>query len=209
MGITSNTFDRWLSRGSGLYGLWPIVPAGASLGMAWLSSTVGWINQFGAFGWASTGILTFFLVSAALALIGVWREKWVASWATKNWNLRTDTINPLQSTFESQRIKISEISHPVKNNIENKSFNHCELFGPDVIILVGCTLNGVGFVNCDTVVVKDGATVKNVKVIENCNFFGGTIWNCVILAPRLQFEQLQKALPGIEAITSEFPDGSP
>lgn len=198
--------DRWLSRASGIYSFWPLVPSGIlAVITGYLSSSVAWISQFGAFGWWSVGFLAFMLSGIAFAALGVGRERWISARAAARWNLTVDTVNPMADTFQDQRIRISDIAHPITKRIEGKTFLRFELFGPDNITVSGSNMVGVHFNDCEFVIIKDGGAVKNVKLLDRCTFTNGAIWNCTIFMSQDDFQHMKNSIPGVEAITYERP----
>lgn len=198
--------DRWFGRLTNAYTVWPLVPAGlVGAVTGYLSSSVAWISQnLGAFGFVAIGILSFLLTSLSLALVGVFREKLALASAARTWNLVVDRINPLHTAFQGERIRISDIAHPVTKRIKGKGFTNCEFHGPDNIAIAGGILSGVTFSNCDFVIIKENVIVNNVKVFENCQIIGGRIWNCTVFLTQEIIDELKTNFP-VEAITYEKP----
>ena len=203
MGKIAETYDRFSGRVANSYAVWALLPSGAVSGsMAWLSTYVDAVNQFGAFGWASVGLTTFVTTSVGLAAVGTWREKLANAKAAREWNLRTDAINPLRRSFDSERIRISDLAHPLSKRIEGKSFNDCQLVGPANIILIGSgTFDGVSMLNCDVVIIKDSTSIFNVTVLENCHMMGGEILNSTFFMNKGTFDMIKDKIPGISSIT--------
>jgi len=202
MRSSDSTFDRLLGRASAIYGLWPIVPAAVAMLMAYLSTSVEWIAQFGAFGWAGAFIVTFLLVAGALALIAIAYERWVTAWASRNWNLKTDAVNPLDTVFEIQRINLSDIKHPVTQRISEKTFHNCEFFGPGAMIFWGKSIvQGNSFIDCDLIVAKENALIRNVAVFEDCTIQSCKFWKCTIYLTVPLYNELLKNQPNMEVVT--------
>jgi len=195
--------DRWLGRLSGAYSFWPLVPAGAfAVLVGYLSSTVAWINQYGAFGWVVSGVLAFLAGSVALLCLATAWGGFERSRATRKWMGDVSQVNPMRPSFQSERISISDLAHPIDNTIKGKVFNQCELIGPsNVFFLTGNSVNNPLFMNCDTVIIKDDCFLNNVVKIVNCSFIGGEIWNCTFFMPQSMYDQVLAAIPGFPAIT--------
>jgi len=202
MGKIAETYDKLSGRIANSYQLWALLPTSlvAAL-MAWLSTTVQWINQFGPFGWASVGLISFVLLSIGLASLGTWREALANARAAREWNLRTDSINPLRDNFDRERIRVGDLTHPVKRSIAKKTFSNCQLVGPANVTFMRCNLNGVSFSDCDIVVAKDGAFVRNVIAFEDCAMIGGEIINATLFVPQALFDHMRASVPSIEAVT--------
>lgn len=82
-------------------------------------------------------------------------------------------INPLDTTFQRQRIWISDFLVPGENSIRGKSFIDCEIIGPAAVVITGSTLNGGVFVACDSIVLRPGEVkIHNVVHIDGCTFVG-------------------------------------
>lgn len=65
--MAESGFDRWLSRAGSAVSFWAFMPAGAvAVLSAYLSTGVAWIDQFGAYGWFSSGLVAFLLLLAGV-----------------------------------------------------------------------------------------------------------------------------------------------
>jgi hypothetical protein len=201
----SATVDRWLSRVSGIYSFWPLLPTGAAAVVSGLlSRQIGWIAQYGAFGWWSAALCGFTIAAAGLLFaVKIWEVVQNAN-AAREWARRVDSVNPLRTAFVDERISIRDLAHPINHRIKGKTFTNCELIGPDNMVFMNdCSLK-CGFMNCDFVIVEDNAYVHNVKVFDSCNVIGGTIWNCSVFLPQSVFETIRHT-PNINCITYEKP----
>lgn len=199
--------DSWSGRLANAYALWPLLPAsiGGAL-MAWLSTTVETVNRFGAFGWASVGLVAFLIIAVGLAAIGFCREKVAFARATQNWNVKVDKVNPLRQTFENERLSVGDLSHPITKRVIRKTFRNCEIFGPQNILFTGCSLNKVSYYNCDFVIIVDSFQFMNARIFENCQLIDTEIWDCTIFAPQEMYDNFTSAMPGlIRPITYERP----
>jgi hypothetical protein len=202
----SVSVDKWLSRISGIYGLWPLVPAGVVGAIAaFLSKGVIWVQQFGAFGYLFSGLFAFVTTSCAFALLAFAREKWELAAAVQKWKLQVNTVNPLQVSFDSLRLNISDIAHPVTNRIIKKTFSNCELMGFSNIVFVGCTLSNGSFNGCQFVIVRDDSSVNNVVIFEECHLVNFEFFSTTVFMNQAMFETVRVALPTERPITYEKP----
>lgn len=199
--------DKWLGRFSNLAALWPALPAAVIAAVSgYLSRSVAFISQFGAFGWWTVGILTFVLVSAAFLCIALAWERLATMRALKNWQVNTQSVNPLRNAFDGERISIAHLAHPITHRIERKSFNNCELVGPANVVFDGNgVVSGITFMDCDFVVIRENIHIKNILVFNGCSLLGGTIWNCTVFLTQQTWEGLAAGLPGITPVTYERP----
>ena len=136
MGTVRESFDTWLARASGLYGLWPLIPSGIlSIVIAYASSGVDSIAQFGAFGWLTVALLTFFLAAAAFTLIaraGLWKIE-----ARNRARLSGDSspFDPMARVYENKRLYLRDLAPLGRRQVLGKKFINCEIIGPGTVVL--------------------------------------------------------------------------
>lgn len=200
--------EKTLERLSLAYSLWPLIPAGAvGIASGWAARGSSAINQLGTFGWLAAGVLGFALTSIGFMAVAIARDKLVLAKATADWARKTDAVNPMATHFNQQRITISDLAHPITQRVVGKTFTHCELIGPANIIFLGSgTAANVGFIDCDIVVVKENVFVRNITVLEDCNFVGGKIWKCTVMMPEVMFKKMEQEMPGLTSITHLAPE---
>lgn len=175
--------DNWFSRATnGLTFYQALAPAGAvGVVTAYLSSTVSWVANFGAFGLWVAGLCGFFVTSISLAALGIAKEKRAAAKARERWAAQVDSTNPLDTDFTRKRLNISDIVSPIDKRIANKRFTHCELLGPANIILINAgSLMETSFDQCDICVIQDSTTIQNVVVFDACHIHGCSIFGCTV-----------------------------
>lgn len=77
MAKAPSKIERSLATASSVYTFWPLLPAGlVGVVTGYLSSTVGWINDLGWFGWWSASLLGCLMASGIYFAIGAGRQKW-------------------------------------------------------------------------------------------------------------------------------------
>lgn len=202
MGNFLSRFDSWSGRASTVATFWPmLVPAGVgAVILGYLSMSVGWINKYGAFGWATTGLLAFVLISAGLALVGYGRHRWEMAKASRKWATDVDAINPLDNEFHKKRIKLADLRHPVRRQIEGKKFTDCQLMGPTNLFLShNMNLTNAAFLNCDLILTKNKAQIFNVTELTNCEIIGGEIVEATIYVHPSVFQSF-KDMPGVRFV---------
>ena len=89
-------------------------------------------------------------------------------------DLPKSSINPLDNTFERQRIWWSDLLLPGEMVLKGKTFIDCDLVGPAMIFPYrDVTINGGSSIDVDLVCVKRNGHTRNAIVLENC-----TLVNC-------------------------------
>ncbi len=160
---------------------WPYVVIGTgSLIMAWLARLATFLQPYGAVAWGAVGIVTA-LVLAAMFLLGSLAYRYLVLTRYEVRRAEATTTNPLASYFSKQRLRLADFFHPFFKATTAAKFEDCELLGPAAVALMGGQFRHFGFVNCEVVIVKDGANVQGVTAFENCifercKFFGVTLF---------------------------------
>jgi len=111
----------------------------------------------------------------------------------------------MKVVFDSERIRISDIVHPVTKLIVQKTFNNCELFGPANLILNGITANGVAFNDCEFIVLRENVRINNAVVLDKCHIIGSQIWNVTVFLSQEFFDDLKSSMPNIESLSYAKP----
>lgn len=182
-----------------------IVSFGGGAVMLYLATITEWLRALGPAGIGGVAILTMLLTWLAIAggqlLRSKARVRREEAFALQKWKDQVDTINPLAATFNNQRIKISDLAHPVSNSISGKRFTDCELIGPSNLVFLGSgEVIGVTFSNCDIVVLKSGKiNLHNAIRFDNNRLYGGHIWNCTLIIPPSMMQIIKDM--GASAIT--------
>lgn len=177
MGKIGTLFDAWSTRLANTAALWSILPGGVvGLVTAYLASGVGWISQFGAFGWWSAGLAAFFLTTAASLLAATAREKGVYAAIERERARAPGVVNPTDRNFVRKRIRLGNLVRPSTNYVKDKVFTDCQLIGPgSVVFEAGDNFSGVNLINCNWVVVKNDAYMYNITRFQNLSFNGGDV----------------------------------
>ncbi|SRR6266699_1224737 len=177
MGRAAKSAGRWFL--DFLLERWPWILVGAtSVIMTLVARMTEFLKPYGAVAWGGVGI-----VSAVLGA-GVF---WLGSVAYRSWVLtrfevrraEATAINPLAGHFSKRRICLMDFFHPFMQATLAAKFEDCELLGPAVVFLGGCTLLHDDFNNCEAVIAKDnvatiGAMAFKSCIFERCKFFNVT-----------------------------------
>ncbi|MDH4415536.1 MAG: hypothetical protein QE484_19710 [Rhizobium sp.] len=166
----------------------PVLSAGAL--SAWLASGVGWVSQFGMFGWWMAALVGA-LLSLCIAIGFTWlRNSWIKGNLLRKWGQDVDHINPMDPEFTRRRIKIGDLANPISKRISHKKFISCELMGPaNIAFQVNNVVSRCNFNNCDIVVVRSDAPILNVLAFENAAMIDCDLWNCTIFIPQSMVSQ--------------------
>ncbi len=173
LGAWATRIESWWALG--------VLLAGAGVS-AWLAIITEWLDQYGPIGWWAVvllGVLVIALVLAALAKAADW---WSRRRLSNAYADIPRTVNPLETNFTNQRIRLSDFDSPFSRIHKDKIFDGCEIFGPGVIFVHGhSTLAYCGFQNCDFVEITadvfqtKSAIIFEDVVIRNCNLYKITL----------------------------------
>lgn len=136
MGKLFNSAGRALSRASEFVTFWTLVPSGTlAVISAYFSTGVGWINAFGAWGWFSSGLITFLVSSFSFAAISrtkLWRLD-----AKNRARIQGDSslFDPMARVYENKRLYLRDLAPVGRQMVVNKKFIGCEIIGPGTAIL--------------------------------------------------------------------------
>lgn len=182
----AGTVDTTLSLVERLINFVPVVlgTAGMTGLSAWAASASHSVAALGPIAWVGAGI-----VGGLTFLFAYWmwtkiRMQVVRLTLARGLADRTDTINTLDDVFTKRRILLDHFKKPFVEPVNNKTFVDCELVGPAVVYFGGSTtMNGVGFISCDFVAVREDVLVQNVIPFMNTTVRGGRIYQTTILVP--------------------------
>ena len=116
--------------------VWPLLPAGmVAAVMAYLSSGVKWIAQFGVFGLFATGLVSFLTYSVAYALLGrgrLWRAN-AGSLAKLSGG--SSEFDPMARVYEGKRLFLRDLAPLGRRQVHDKKFIDCEIIGPGTAVI--------------------------------------------------------------------------
>lgn len=197
-------FQKLLDRAESRLALWGILSGSGILTggilSGWIASTTAWIDSYGPIGWWFAFLLGALLTALVLLTGGAFGYLWITASAIRAWKERVDAINPLQREFNTMRIKIEDLVHPITRQIKNKRFIDCELIGPAVILLMNGRYHSMAWGDCNFIVAQSSAKFRSsIVAFENVEMFGGAIWNSTVIIPMSMVEEFSKM--GCEFIT--------
>lgn len=155
---------------------WPVVVAVGSGGVVgWAAHATKWLNDYGPISWVIAALLGSMFVLGCYWLIATIRVKAaLASYTTKRSNAYS--VNVLASVHDHERMNLTQFSHPYLRPTENVRFADCELMGPALVFLNGCTLKECRMEQCEVVILGQdvgsiGMTQFNFCSFLRCSFY--------------------------------------
>lgn len=201
-------FQKLLDRLESRLALWAAIGGSSVVGAIslWIASATEWLEPYApASYWFAAligGVLSFLMFWLA-ALV---RNAWLRARAFRRWRDVEHLVNPLDREFTRKRIRIDDFADPVRRDIENKRFVECQLLGPSVLFLEkNCTLTGVGFINCDLVVLPNNKKVliQNAIAVRDIAMIDGAISNCVLIIRPDLYDMFKKNGANFISITPD------
>ncbi|MFA7307221.1 MAG: hypothetical protein WC026_11165 [Hyphomicrobium sp.] len=179
--------------------LLPLLGGAMSGYLAYVTSALA---AYAPFSWLAAGLtaaLVFILIGLGAAKTAELTARWHY---TRRITANPPPVNPLDNVFTRRQIKLADIRNPFNAVHSNKTFLDCELIGPGTLLFAGnTTLDGIGFINCDCVSVRENVPVHNLIVLQDAVIRGGKIYGMTLLFPETMVEQLNREIPGIQWIT--------
>ncbi len=117
--------------------------------------------------------------------------------------------NILSKTHENVRLSLSDFYHPFFKATEHVRLEKCELMGPAAIALIGSTLDHCTFVECEIVIVHNGAIVKGTSLFKTCSFINCTFYRVTLLMNWDHYEHFPLDVRNGLPIISGGPDQTP
>lgn len=183
-------FFRFFGRGADALAFWSLVPSGGiAVVSGYLSTSVGWISQFGAFGWFSVGLFAFLASSASFALIA----------KTKLWRLQakerarimgdSNPFDPMARVYENKRLYLRDLAPVGRKKVIDKRFIGCEIIGPGTAVIGLRSHNDKPFPqmkNCNTFdvdVVQINPACNSFLAVDfvDCDFDGCNFYHMTLL----------------------------
>ena len=189
MGKIARFLDEWSGRIANGLTVWPFVPVGAfAVLMGYLSTSVAWVSQFGAFGWLSIVLVAFVLGGLGLALIGGWRVNSAQAKMLARLSSDSSHFDPMASTFENKVLFLKDLVPPGRRHMENRKFINCEIIGPGNIVVCLNSAEGVPSVfrgniyyDVDCIQVDPAVNSNNAIYFPGCDFEKCKFYNLNLL----------------------------
>lgn len=160
---------------------WPalISVAGGGL-MTYLASISEWLAPYGPVAWGAVGLLTILLLALGYLLYGMARARTAVAYYTTA-RASSSAINVLAPSHERERIDLADFFHPFYRPTEHVRFEGCELYGPAVILLDGCNLDGPEMHDCEVVICAPNAKIMGGTHFRNCSFIRCRFYRVTLL----------------------------
>ena len=166
-----------------------VVAGGA--GMSYLAIASEWLRPYAPVSWGLAGLIGLLILSVICCLVAKARDILISSNINREfYSTRHPTINPLDSTFERQRIHIVELVTPFDKVVRSKTFIDCDLIGP-ANVAIGATSPGAGIMannslfKCIGVLMKDGADIAPADgmIFQNCTIVRCRLYGLTLYYP--------------------------
>ena len=175
--------------------------------MTYLASISDQLRPFGAVVWGVIGLGTLLLLSLIYLAYAAARQRIVSAniYAMRATATRANVLAPVH---EHERLLLADFYHPITFTVSKVRFSHCEMFGPMLIRLESTMSNDCKFLDCEVVIVKEGR-VKNLLVLEHCQFVDTTFHGVTFLVTRQEWDQefSPDAKRGMTMISDSGPEG--
>lgn len=169
---------------------------GTGVGTGWAAYLTKALEGYAPLSWVAAGLIGAFLFVVMFWLWSIARLKVQRRQIDRAYLSPRNNINPLEDVFQKQKINVVDFRRPITDNIRNKTFVDCEVFGPAIVILNGhTTADRVSYIGCDFVKAKALHPIFNAIAFENLTLRNCSVFNVTFLVPEHMVDQI-KASPG-------------
>lgn len=172
---------------------------------AWAANASDWMRQWGPISWVVAGFVGLLVGQISMLLHAFWKRYKIVSIIAEKQAAKTDQINPLDDTFRKQRIRPTDLAEHITNEIKNKVFVDCEIFGPaNAVFMAHCHFQSNGGALCDGVVFSGQVKPHTGLHIIGCTFQSCRFYYITFMVPEVLAEDFrQHNWNGINWITSQ------
>lgn len=172
---------------------------------AWAAHASEWMRQWGPISWVVAGFAGLAVGQLLMILHAFWKRYKIVSIIAEKQAAKTDQINPLDDTFKKQRIRLIDLAEPITNEIKNKVFIECEIFGPaNAVFMNGCVFQLNGGALCDGLVFDGQVRPHTGLHISGCTFRSCRFYYITFMVPEVLAEDFRRHdWNGINWITNQ------
>ncbi len=159
---------------------------------AWIGYLTDWVAAYGPIGWLICGAMGV-LVTATISVLIAWaRHMFINASIQKKFYQTADRINPMQSHFLRNRIKLEDLLPPGIGWVEGKTFEDCDLVGPLNILTIDVTMHGNFFESVDHIEIAADTlyNIKNARVFKDCTFRKCRFYNVSFLINEVNYDNV-------------------
>ena len=150
---------------------------------AYAVHATGWLNSYGVIAWVVVMSIGALVGLGIVCLIFAARGLAARSNAIRHQALIPMSVNPLETRFEKQRVRLLDFSNPITPVITGKEFIDCEIVGPGVFLLWhNTTITDSRFNNCDCLKITTSATSFSGLAFQNSLFLRCTFHQMMVVA---------------------------
>lgn len=176
----------------------PILMASGIGGVfTWFAAATEQINKYGPLSWWAIGLLAALIVMSIYWLWSAARLYIAKRDFSRIKEIEPSSINVLEDHFARVKINIQDFTNPFFEWNDNKSFAHCKIYGPATIFVVGGIFSNSHFIECEAILIKDDAKIKNAIGFRNLNITDCKLYNITLLVPEAMREGFEKGVPGM------------
>lgn len=193
----------------------PATLVGALTG--WAAWFAGLLQQYAPLSWVVAGLVGALIVTAILMAMSISRLWWVNTTLQKQFYQGGDKINPVETVFRNQRIKLEDLMAPTIRDLKGKTFHGCDLLGPIVLSPIGGHFDTCHWIACDHVLVRlrpgrHGMLISNSQnsySVVDCRFLNCRFFHVTFLLPETTFPIMQNNHPNWITHTPSDPPNWP
>lgn len=164
-----------------------------SSAMTYLAHITEWMSKWGPIIYGVTFLLTAFVMTIIYAIYA-WASKILTVKHFLEVRQEIRQINPLATLFSKQQINVNDFYNPYEPTrpVINAKFEDCDIFGPGLITLQGCTINGLRTLRSSIALFKNDLSPNmqqpaGIVQFINCNFERCNFFHLVICMQKDQY----------------------
>jgi hypothetical protein len=137
MASTKKIAHRWALRLYGVATVWSVVPPTIAAALvAYFSTPVDWISQFGWFGIIVSGLVGYAIAAFGMAQTAKARlNRMYAEHRAVIHGESSSSFDPLAKVYENKRLYLRDLAPVGRRFVKGKTFINCEIIGPGSAVL--------------------------------------------------------------------------
>lgn len=177
--------DRWITRYGFLYAV-----GGTGAVTARLAAITAWLKPWGPIAWA-VAFLGGCLVAAIVLRMAVWvYDSWQVA-RQRRLALDDVGVNVLEPHFDHKTIRLQDFYDASYVPHRQKTFRHCRLVGPGILMLKGnVRITGGEMKHVQFVIVRPDHPIWGATAFDNPTIIDCDLVNLTLLIDRKQYEGL-------------------
>jgi hypothetical protein len=133
---TNKIVHRWGMRIYGLATIWSVIPPSvAAVLVAYLSTTVHWINELGWFGIIMSGLVGYAIAAFGMAQTAKAKLNRISAEHRGLVQGESGSFDPVAKVYENKRLYLRDLAPAGRRFVLGKTFINCEIIGPGSAVL--------------------------------------------------------------------------